>query len=50
MVKANLEGNDVMFSSDKMTQAIVEMARPLGIAVHDHNIVGKADHVSLKGL
>jgi len=25
----------------QMTQAIVEVAKPLGIAVHDHNIVGK---------
>jgi DNA repair protein RadC len=33
-----------------MTQAIVEVAKPLGIAVHDHNIVGKAGHMSLKGL
>lgn len=24
--------------------------KQLGIAVHDHNIVGKAGHVSLKGL
>jgi DNA repair protein RadC len=33
-----------------MTQAIVEVARPLGIAVHDHLIVGKEGHASLKGL
>jgi hypothetical protein len=25
----------------EMTRAIVEVARPLGIAVHDHTIVGK---------
>jgi DNA repair protein RadC len=34
----------------EMTQAIVAMARPLGIAVHDHIIVGKDGHASLKGL
>jgi DNA repair protein RadC len=34
----------------QMTQAIVEVARPLGIAVHDHIIVGKEGHASLKGL
>ena len=34
----------------QMTQAIVEVARPLGIAVHDHIIVGKDGHASLKGL
>ena len=33
-----------------MTQAIVEVAKPLGIAVHDHIIVGKDGHASLKGL
>ena len=34
----------------QMTQAIIEVARPLGIAVHDHIIVGKDGHASLKGL
>jgi DNA repair protein RadC len=34
----------------QMTQAIVEAARPFGIAVHDHIIVGKNGHASLKGL
>jgi DNA repair protein RadC len=33
-----------------MTKAIVEIARPLGISVHDHIIVGKNGHASLKGL
>jgi DNA repair protein RadC len=33
-----------------MTQAIIEVAKPLGIAVHDHIIVGKDGHASLKGL
>ena len=33
-----------------MTQAIIEVARPLGISVHDHIIVGKDGHASLKGL
>jgi hypothetical protein len=33
-----------------MTQAIVEVAKPLGISVHDHIIVGKDGHASLKGL
>ena len=31
-----------------MTKAIVDIAAPLGIAVHDHIIVGKAGHASLK--
>jgi DNA repair protein RadC len=34
----------------QMTQAIIEVAHPLGIAVHDHLIVGKHGHASLKGL
>jgi DNA repair protein RadC len=33
-----------------MTKEIVTVARPLGIAVHDHIIVGKDGHASLKGL
>jgi DNA repair protein RadC len=33
-----------------MTQQIVAVAGPLGIAVHDHIIVGKEGHASLKGL
>jgi DNA repair protein RadC len=34
----------------QMTSAIVEVAKPLGIAVHDHIIVGKDGHASLKAL
>ena len=34
----------------QMTQQIVAVAAPLGIAVHDHIIVGKEGHASLKGL
>jgi DNA repair protein RadC len=34
----------------EMTRAIVEVARPLGLAVHDHIIVGKDGHASLKAL
>ncbi len=33
-----------------MTQQIIAVAGPLGIAVHDHIIVGKDGHASLKGL
>ena len=33
-----------------MTKAIVDIAQPLGIAVHDHIIVGKNGHASLKGM
>ena len=34
----------------QMTQSIIDVARPLGIAVHDHIIVGKEGHASFKGL
>jgi len=33
-----------------MTREIAEVAKPLGIAVDDHIIVGKDGHASLKGL
>ena len=33
-----------------MTQGVIEVAKPFGIAVHDHIIVGKDGHASLKGL
>ena len=33
-----------------MTKTIVETAKPLGIAVHDHIIIGKNGHASMKGL
>ncbi len=34
----------------QMTKAIVDIATPLGIAVHDHIIVGRNGHASLKGM
>jgi DNA repair protein RadC len=34
----------------QMTRAIVDIATPLGISVHDHIIVGRGGHASLKGL
>jgi len=34
----------------QMTQSIIDVAKPLGIAVHDHIVVGKEGHVSFKGL
>jgi DNA repair protein RadC len=33
----------------QMTQAIVDIAKPLGISVHDHIIVGKDGHTSFMG-
>jgi DNA repair protein RadC len=34
----------------QMTRQIIEVARPLGVAVHDHIIIGKSGHASMKGL
>ena len=34
----------------KMTQEIIAVAAPLGVAVHDHIIVGRHGHASLRGL
>ena len=34
----------------QMTKAIIDIAKPLRIAVHDHIIVGKSGHASLRGM
>jgi DNA repair protein RadC len=34
----------------QMTQSVIDVAKPLGIVVHDHIIVGKDGHASFKGL
>ena len=34
----------------QMTKAIVDIASPLGISVHDHIIVGKNGHANLRGM
>jgi DNA repair protein RadC len=33
-----------------MTREIMAIAKPLGVTVHDHIIVGRDGHASLKGL
>jgi DNA repair protein RadC len=33
-----------------MTKTVMETAKPLGITLHDHIIVGKDGHVSMRGL
>jgi len=33
-----------------MTKMIIETAKPLGVTVHDHIIIGKKGHASLKGM
>jgi DNA repair protein RadC len=34
----------------EMTKTIIDTAKPLGIAVHDHIIIGKNGHVSFRAL
>lgn len=34
----------------QMTKSVIEIAKPLGIEVHDHLIVGKTGHASLRSL
>jgi DNA repair protein RadC len=34
----------------RMTRELVDIATPLGIAIHDHIIVGRDGHASFKGL
>ena len=34
----------------KMTLDIIDIAKPLGVAVHDHIIIGRLGHVSLRGM
>jgi DNA repair protein RadC len=51
LVHNHPSGDPTPSSADiTMTRAIVDIAKPLGIAVHDHIIVGKNGHASLKGL
>jgi DNA repair protein RadC len=33
-----------------MTRDIIDVAKPLGITIHDHIIVGREGHASFKGL
>ena len=33
-----------------MTRQIVDVAKPLGITVHDHIVIGRDGHASFKGL
>lgn len=48
----NHPSGDPMPSADdiNMTQKIAETAKPLGIAIHDHIVVGKGSHASFRSL
>jgi DNA repair protein RadC len=51
LVHNHPSGDPTPSSADvSMTREIIEVAKPLGITVHDHIIVGREGHASLKGL
>jgi DNA repair protein RadC len=51
LVHNHPSGDPTPSSADiKMTREIVDVATPLGITIHDHIIVGREGHASLKGL
>jgi DNA repair protein RadC len=51
LVHNHPSGDPTPSSADvAMTKQIIDVARPLGINVHDHIIVGREGHASLKGL
>lgn len=51
LVHNHPSGDPTPSSADiRMTREIVEIAKPLGIVVHDHIIVAREGHASLKGL
>ena len=51
LVHNHLSGDPTPSRADiEMTKMIVDTAKPLGITVHDHIIIGKDGHASLKGL
>jgi DNA repair protein RadC len=51
LIKRKTLGDPTPSQADiQMTKAIIDIATPLGISVHDHIIVGKNGHASLKGL
>lgn len=51
MIHNHPSGDPTPSTADiQMTKAIADIAKTLGISVHDHIIVGKQGHASLKGL
>lgn len=51
MIHNHPSGDPTPSSADiQMTKTIIDVAKPLGIEVHDHIIVGKDGHASLRGL
>lgn len=34
----------------EMTKLLIDAAKPIGISLHDHIIIGKHGHISMRGL
>jgi DNA repair protein RadC len=51
LVHNHPSGDPTPSSADiQMTKQVVDTAKPLGIAVHDHIVIGRNGHASFKGL
>jgi len=51
LVHNHPSGDPTPSSADvTMTRDLADIARPIGIVVHDHIIVGRDGHASFKGL
>lgn len=51
MVHNHPSGDATPSNADiQMTKQVVDIAKPLGIVVHDHLVVGRKNHASLRGL
>ena len=51
LVHNHPSGDPTPSSADvRMTREIIDVAKPLGITIHDHIIVGREGHASFKGL
>jgi DNA repair protein RadC len=51
LVHNHPSGDPAPSSADvRMTREIAEIAKPLGITLHDHIIIGKSGHASMRGL
>src|SRR5690606_3581592 len=51
LVHNHTSGDPLPSSSDvRMTKEISDIAKPLGITLHDHIIIGRSGHLSLRAL
>lgn len=51
LVHNHPSGDPAPSSADiQMTRQIADISKPLGIVVHDHIIIGRSGHTSLRGM